>query len=348
MADSAASKAPGLIARATAWALTLKPVRTWLLYVEARGFMLADSITYRTLFSVFAGVLLGFSLAALWLSDNPVAWQALIDGVDAAIPGLLGGDNPLIDPSLIEAPDALNVAGILSLIGLIGAAIGAIGSLRIALRTLANRLADDIFWVWVILRNLLLAIVLGGLLAVAAGATYIGSSLIGVVRGWLGLSAGNPLVEGGVTAFSITVVFVLDAVVIALMFRWLSGLRPSARSLWSGALLGAVGLSVLQQLSSLFVRGASANPLLATFASLIALLLWLNLSSQVILIAGAYIVTGVEEETDRVKARFGAATFAQRRVRRAEIAVVVATTELQVARREEAKERGVEEQGVKT
>ena len=41
--------------------------------------MLADSITYRALFSVFAGVLLGFSFATLWLSDNPQAMQALIE-----------------------------------------------------------------------------------------------------------------------------------------------------------------------------------------------------------------------------------------------------------------------------
>ncbi len=42
---------------------------------------------------------------------------------------------------------------------------------------------------------------------------------------------------------------------------------------------------------------ASRNPLYTSFASLIALLLWLNLSAQVILIAGAYIVTGVAEES---------------------------------------------------
>jgi membrane protein len=123
------------------------------------------------------------------------------------------------------------------------------------------------------------------------------------------------------------------------MFRLLSGLRPSARVLWPGALLGAVGLSVLQQLSNLFVGGANANPLLATFASLIALLLWLNLSCQVILIAGAYIITGVEDQTDRVKARYGASTFAQRRVQRAEFAVMAAARELEKAREEEAKER---------
>ena len=196
MADPAASKPPGLIARVTAWALTLKPVRAILLYIERRGPMLADSITYRTLFSVFAGVLLGFSIAALWLSDNPVAWEALIDGVNAAIPGLLGEDG-LIDPESIKAPEAINLAGILSFIGLVGAAIGAIGSLRVALRTLADRLTDDIFWVWVILRNLVLAILLGGLLAAAAGATYLGSSLLGVVRGWMGISARDPIAGAG-------------------------------------------------------------------------------------------------------------------------------------------------------
>ncbi len=96
---------------------------------------------------------------------------------------------------------------------------------------------------------------------------------------------------------------------------------------------------MLQQLSGLFIGGAKSNPLLASFASLIALLLWLNLSAQVMLIAGAYIVTGVEEESDRVRARFGAATFAQRRVQRAEVGVRVATDELERARAGEAKER---------
>ena len=89
MVETAASapRKKNLVERITAWALTLKPVRVWFHYLERRGFMLADSITYRALFSVFAGVLLGFSFATLWLSDNPQAMQALIDSVDAAIPG---------------------------------------------------------------------------------------------------------------------------------------------------------------------------------------------------------------------------------------------------------------------
>jgi len=134
-------------------------------------------------------------------------------------------------------------------------------------------------------------------------------------------------------------VFALDALVVAAAFFLLSGVKPSGRALWSGALLGAVGLTVLQQLSGLFVGGASSNPLLASFASLIALLLWINLSAQVILIASAYIVTGVEEDRDRVRAKYGASTFAQRRVQRAERSVQTAVGELEAAREAERAER---------
>jgi membrane protein len=122
-----------------------------------------------------------------------------------------------------------------------------------------------------------------------------------------------------VRILSLLVVFALDAILIVGVFLILSGVRPAARSLWSGALLGGVGLLVLQELSSLFVGGATSNPLLASFASLLALLIWLNLSAQVMLIACAYIVTGEEEARDRVRARYGATTFPQRRIQRAEI-----------------------------
>lgn len=326
--------------RIIAWALQRKPVRAFFLYVEHRGLVLADSITYRTLFSVFAGVLLGFSVAALWLSGNPAAWNALIAAVNSAIPGLIGPKGEgVIDASLIEAPTGLTVAGAISLIGLVGAAIGAIGSLRAALRALADDVHDDVFWVWVLLRNFVLAVGIGGALAASAAVTFLATAGIGIVTGWLGIGADDPLARLVTQAVSVVVVFALDATAIAVLFLALSGVRPSARALWTGSLYGAAGLIVLQQLSSLFVRGASNNPLLASFGSLIALLLWLNLSAQVILLASAYIITSVEEEKDRVHARFGATTFGERRVQQAERGVRVANDELTQSRDALEKER---------
>ncbi|MFK3679515.1 YihY/virulence factor BrkB family protein [Microbacterium sp. NPDC090218] len=333
---------PGLVARITgpliAWALARRPVRAALLYSERRGPMLADSVTYRALFSVFAGVLLGFSIAALWLAGNPVAWQAIIDAVQSAVPGLIG-EGGVIDTDALRAPASLSVAGIISLIALVGSALGAIGSLRTAVRVLAGTLQDDILWVWVILRNLALAIGIGAAFVVSAGLTFVGQLGVSWIADLLGLSADSPAVAWTVRLLSLVVVFALDTALIIGVFRLLSGVRPAARSLWSGALIGALGLLVLQELSGLFIGGATSNPLLASFASLLALLIWLNFSAQVMLFACAYIVTAEEERSDRVHARFAATTFAQRRLQRAEVEVRVATAELRAAQEGAAAEK---------
>lgn len=339
MADEQTKTAPGgpfrgLIAwgrRVTAWALATRPVRAWFIYLEHHGPMLADSITYRTLFSVFAGVFLGFAIGGIWLSGRPDAMEALVATIGVAIPGLIGEDGVISPDDLIQ-PLTLTIAGTLALIGLVGAAIGAIGSLRTAFRTIADQPDDQTFFIWLLLRDLLLAIAFGAALAVAAVITFFSTSAIGTLFDWLGLSVRDPLYDVTTRIVSIVVIFVIDTVVIAAMFRLLSGLRPSARSLWVGALIGGVGLVALQLLSSLFVGGATNNPLLASFGSLIALLLWFNLSAQVILIAGAYIVTGVDEEHDRVHARHGAPTLATRRLQRAERRATTAATELAAAR----------------
>lgn len=340
MADTEASaQAPRPpLARLVAWALQRKPVRAFLLYSEHRGPMLADSITYRLLFAVFAAVLLGFSVAALWLSNDAVAWQALIGAVDSVVPGLVG-EGGLIDPSDIQAPVGLSLAGVLSSVGLLGAALGAVGQVRSALRLLADQPNQDIFIVWALLRNLAVALGVGVALVAAAAVTFLGTALVDVVAGWFGVPADHPLSSWGTWLLSTVVVLVLDTVAVAVLFRVLSGVRASGRTLWTGALIGGIGLVVLQQLSGLFVGGARANPLLASFAALIALLLWFNLSSQVVLISAAYILTGLEEQRDRVRARYGAPTLLSRQVQRAEIAVNVATAELDRARDAERKER---------
>jgi membrane protein len=333
---------PGIVERVTApiiaWALGRRLVRAALLYSERRGPMLADSVTYRALFSVFAGVLLGFSVAALWLAGNPVAWQAIIDAVQSVVPGLIG-DGGVIDTDQLKAPATLSIAGVISLVALLGSALGAIGSLRTAVRLLAGTAHDDILWIWVLLRNLGLALAIGLSFIAAAFLTFAGQLGVTWFSGLLGLPDDSPLVLWGVRLLSLLVVFALDAALIAGIFRVLSGVRASARSLWVGALLGAVGLLVLQELSGLFIGGATSNPLLASFASLLALLIWLNFSAQVMLIACAYVVTAEEETKDRVHARFGATTFPQRRVQRAEVDVRVATAELRAAQEALAEEK---------
>jgi membrane protein len=326
-----------LIRRVTAWALARKPVRAFLHYIEHRGPLLADAITYRALFSIFAAVLLGFAIAASWLAGNREAMDRLAAAVDAVVPGLIG-DGGLVDPSAITAPAGFTIAGIVAVVGLVLAALGAITSTRTAVRTIADQVHDDVFFVWVLLRNLGLAVAIAIGIAASAGATFLIGLLADLVAAWVGPAAAGAAALG-TQAAAVVIVFVLDAAIVALVFVVLSGVKAGARAIIPGALLGALGLTVLQQLSSLFVRGATSNPLLASFASLIALLLWIDLSAQVLLIASAYIVVGVQEGKDRVRARYGAPTMQHRRVQRAENAVQTAIAELDRARAAERDSR---------
>lgn len=297
--------------------------------------MLADAVTYRALFSVFAAVLLGFSAAALWLSQDAVAWTAVVSAVDSAVPGLIAtdGGEGIVDLDDISAPAGLSIAGVISLVGLIGSALGAIGSMRNAVRTVAGTDSADVVWYLVVLRSVLLALIIGATFVAAAGLTFASELIVGWTAAALGIAEDSPAVFWTVRVLSLIVVFALDAVLIAAVFRMLSGVRASAGALWGGALVGAAGLLALQELSSLFVGGARANPLLASFASLLALLLWLNLSTQVILLATALITVSHRERGDRVAERFGADTLPEFALRRAEDDVRAATAALRAAQK---------------
>ncbi|MFC4140200.1 MULTISPECIES: YhjD/YihY/BrkB family envelope integrity protein [unclassified Microbacterium] len=332
----------GLRDRLIRSALRLRLVRAVLLHLARRGPMLADAVTYRALFAVFAAVLLGFSVAALWLAGDDAAWNAVVSAVDAALPGLIAqeGEGGIVDPSSIRAPAGLTVAGILSAIGLIGAAMGGINSLRAAIRTISGTASEDAPWLRATARNLLLAIVIGATFLAAAALTFAGRLAVRWSADAVGLPEDSDAVFWSVRVLSLLVVLALNAVLIVAAFRTLSGVTPPRRALWGGALGGALGLLVLQELSGLFVSGAKANPLLASFASLLALLIWLNLSTQVILLATAYIAIAAEESTDRVRSRHGAQTLAQYRLRRAEQEVAAATSTLRQAQRAVSSERG--------
>lgn len=330
----------GFVGRLIARLLQWKIVRAYLLFSERRGQLLSDAVTYQALFSVFAAVLFGFSVAGLWLRGNPEAWNALITGIDSVVPGLVGtGDDALVNPDSIAIPTGLTLTGIVSLLGIGWSSFAAIGSLRQAMRAIGDQGNDDIMFVWTLARNIGVGVGIGVGLLISVAVTFLGTAFLGTVGDWLGLDSADPILLWGPRLLAILVTFLLDAAIVAVAFLLLSGMRPRARTLWSGALLGAVGLIVLQQLSGLFVGGASNNPLLATFASLIALLLWFNLSTQVILISTAYIVTGVRDDHDRVRSRFGAQTFAQRRVQQAELVTQVAADDLRAAREAEREER---------
>jgi len=160
--------------------------------------------------------------------------------------------------------------------------------------------------------------------ALAFGIGLVASALISVLTTQLleqllelfGFDPDSTPSQIGVYTVTILVTVLINFGTLAGMYRVLSRLYIPWRNLIVGAALGAVALTVLSQASSYLLGGASRNPLLASFAVFVALLLWFNFVCMVILIAAAWIAVGMEDRGLSAR-RLSAAEAAQEQLRAA-------------------------------
>ena len=86
-----------------------------------------------------------------------------------------------------------------------------------------------------------------------------------------------------------------------MLFRFLSGAAMPWRRMWVGSLLGSAALTVLQLLGGAVLSVREHNPLLATFAVFIGLLLWFRLTSIVILVAASWIAVEASDAHETLR-----------------------------------------------
>jgi len=287
------------IADLVAWAMALRPVRVWNHFGERNGQVLAAGMSYQALFAVFAGVYVGFSIAGIWLIGQRETFESLLAVVNTTIPGLIGDDG-VIQPSDVAAASAasagfLTWTGIIALIGLIMTATGWISFARLSVRVVFGLKKETRNFAILLALDLLVALALGVLLIVAAVLSVVSTAALDSVFGLFGVSTaglGYTLLARGL---GLLIVLVINTATLVLMFRFLSRATVGWRALLGGSVLGGVGLLVLQLGSSLLVGGAASNPLLASFAVLIGLLLFFRLTNMVILVAASWIAVGAAD-----------------------------------------------------
>ena len=61
--------------------------------------------------------------------------------------------------------------------------------------------------------------------------------------------------------------------------------------MWWGALIGAVGFELLKSAATLLLAGTLTNPVYASFAVLVGLLVWINLVMRLVLFSAAWTAT---------------------------------------------------------
>lgn len=282
--------------RATTWVMRLKPYRVIMRYLHMDGNLLAAGISFQSVFAVFAAVYVGFAIAGIWLGGNPEVFEALVEIINRAVPGLIGSDGQgIISEEQLSSASLLGWTGAIAAIGLIWTAIGWLYYTRQAIRAIFDlpKVAASFFLLKVV--DFVLALAFGVLLVVSATLSVASTQALSWLLSLAGLE-NTFWVTLGSRAVGLIVAVVVNVVTLGAMFRVLSRIQIPWRNLFGGALLGSLVLSLLSVVSSAVIAGASRNPLLATFAVFIGLMLWFNLVSRVILASAAWIAVGLDDQ----------------------------------------------------
>lgn len=294
--DAAVERATVLTKRT----LGLFPVRVWRHFLQHNGFLLAAGVSYQALFAIFAAIYLAFAIAGLWLGGSTDAVDGMIDIINSYIPNLIQDQGGVVTPQQVREI-AASTTGLLSVTGLI--ALGTVIWTAIGWVTFSRRATRDIFglppdrrsYVLLKARDLLAALLFG--IALIAGSLLSSASAAALswilsMLGWDSLGNGVNL---GIRIGTVLVSFVLLTSALAAMVRFLTGTSLEWTVIWPGALLGGGAMTVLQYGAGFLLSYTPSNPLLATFAIFIGLLLWFRINGVVMLVASSWIAVAAQD-----------------------------------------------------
>ena len=251
------------------------------------GGVLTGGIAYAALFSVFAALTISWTIFMAVLGGNEALREQVVDAINDAVPGLLTTSTTtgLVDPDSLRLSSGLTVAGAVAFVVLLLSALSATAALRTGVRAMFDEEGGG---------NAVLGKLreLGGLagLAVAILLSAVLTTATASAVGWVLKAVGwGGATSVAIQAVGILVAFVVDAAVFVLIVKVLAGESPPWPDLRGGAVIAGVGMGVVRFLGTSVVAGsATKNPVLASFALVVTLLVWVNLISRIVLLAAAW------------------------------------------------------------
>ena len=159
-------------------------------------------------------------------------------------------------------------------------------------------------FVWGKLRDVIALVTLGTVLLLSVALSGVATKLATPILELLGLGAG---VEPVVWVIGLVLGLTASTVLFFAFFRVLAAPNVPARSLWSGALLGALAFEALKQLSTFLLAGTKEQPAAQAFGIALILVVWMNYFSRVVVLAAAWAHTSpaAREQREREAWRAG-------------------------------------------
>ncbi len=255
-------------------------------YGSSQGNLHAGAVSYFAFLSFFPLLALTFFAVGIVSQVYPDLNSQVRDAIQDLFPGLVGSDKGQI--SLDQIRGFSGLAGLLGLAGVLYTGLGFVQVLREALTLTFGRPLPTASFVKIKLMDLLGLVTVGGTLflsvAVGSGVTRFSSGLLGL----LGLGDELRLV---LVAFGVAVSLLINAVLFFVMFKQLARAPVPSRSLWSGALLGAIGFELIKQLSAQVISLTQGNPAFQAFGIALTLIVVFNYFARLTLYAACWAYT---------------------------------------------------------
>lgn len=278
-----------------AWARGLLPYRVYKSYSAAGGNLLAAGMSFQAVFATFAAIWVGFSLTGIFLSQRPDIRRAVIGFINAQVPDLITTGGP-IDPKLLESTTSFGWTGGLAVVVVLYTAINWLNYVRTAVRTIFALPQSNLNFMLLKVYDLVLAVLYVIFVLLSAAATVGLTKLSGLVFPTLGIEDSSGIGKIVFQTVGLIVVFLFDTILLAAIIRILSGVPIPWRILLGGTLLGGVALMALKILGTYLLTKPVSNPLLASFAVFIGLLIYFNFASRIYLLATSWVAVQMRDQ----------------------------------------------------
>jgi membrane protein len=259
-------------------------------YGKVKGSLQAGAVTYFAFLSFFPVLAVSFFVVGYVARVYPDARENLTEAIGQLLPGIIGSGEGQID--LLDIEQSAGAVGLVGLAGVLYAGLGWLSAMREALVVVfevEQREQPNI--VLGKLRDVMTLAIIGTILIVSVAVSSVVSRFSEQILDWVGLAS-----ELSVLLKVVTVALGLGASMLLFfaLFALLAQPHTPRRSLWSGALLGALGFEVLKRLSGLLLGLTEDQPAFQAFGIALILLVWINYFSRVVMYAASWAHTTVE------------------------------------------------------
>jgi len=274
-------------------------IRSWTLFQTNLGNHFAAAVTLFSFLALFPLVLLAVSVAGFVLQAQPDLQNQLFDKIAENVPGAFGDT---LSESIDQAIRARAGVGLIGLGGLLYTGLGWVSNLRQAIEGVWGKTPPKRPFILAKLGDLLVLIGLGIGAVLSIGVSAVGSTLTSTVLDALHLND-----VPGLFVVTKVIGILLGLSGSFLIFGWLlmrlpqSDVPPSVGV--QAALIAAAGFEVLKLAGTLLITRATQSPTAGIFASVVGILVWINLVARFLLLCVAWTATDPETVAAEAEAR---------------------------------------------